>query len=32
MTSYAIRADRGPAEVLRILDRGGQRNHLNPHA
>jgi transcriptional regulator with XRE-family HTH domain len=28
MTPHAVRADRGPAEVLAILDRDGQRNHL----
>ncbi len=28
MTPHAIRADRGPAEALAILDRDGERNHL----
>lgn len=28
MTPHAIRADRGPAEALCILDRDGERNHL----
>lgn len=31
MTPHAMRADRGPAEVLCILDRDGERNHLHPN-
>lgn len=30
MTPHAIRADRGPAEALCILDRDGGRHHLGP--
>jgi transcriptional regulator with XRE-family HTH domain len=29
MTPHAIRADRGPAEILCILDRDGERTHLD---
>lgn len=29
MTPHAFRADRGPAEVLCVLDRDGQRDHLH---
>jgi transcriptional regulator with XRE-family HTH domain len=29
MTPHALRADRGPAEILCILDHDGERNHLN---
>jgi transcriptional regulator with XRE-family HTH domain len=28
MTPHALRADRGPAEILAILDHNGERNHL----
>lgn len=29
MTPHALRADRGPAELLGVLDHTGERNHLN---
>ncbi|WP_307841183.1 cupin domain-containing protein [Streptomyces endocoffeicus] len=29
MTPHTLRADRGPAEVLCILDHNGERNHLH---
>ena len=32
MTPHALRADRGPAEALCILDRDGERNHLGHEA
>jgi transcriptional regulator with XRE-family HTH domain len=30
MTPHALRSDRGPAEILCILDHNGERSHLHP--